>query len=109
MPTVQEVAITEAQFCDPINKGSTRPAMYKGVPLIPFLVVTFCASIASMLMDNPFAWLLILAAVPVMQAISAKDPQQWRLMGLWLWFRVVNLNLSFMVWGCTTYSPINRR
>lgn len=103
LPDSQQVS--EEDFSEPVNKGVTRPAMYHGVPLIPFMCGAFGVGTIAMYLDDPFAWLLVIPVFLVMRSISAHDPQQWRLIGLWLWFRVVNFDFTAWFWGSSTYSP----
>ncbi|WP_371826216.1 type IV secretion system protein VirB3 [Pseudomonas sp. LPH60] len=90
---------------DPLFKGCTRPAMIYGVPTVPLVVVTMVVVLLSV-------WttiLLILIMFPivfVMRMITKHDDQQFRLLGLKFYFRVVNYNHNRRFWKSSTYSPI---
>ena len=91
---------------DPLFKGCTRPAMALGVPATPLVIVTGAVLLLTLLTKLVFA-LSIVPLIIVMRAIAKKDDQQFRLLGLKLWCRVLphhNFNRRF--WRSSAYSPI---
>jgi type IV secretion system protein VirB3 len=91
---------------DPLFKGATRPALYMGVPLMPFLInaATF------MLLSVYFTFLFLPLAVPVfmvMRQMTKSDDQKFRLLGLKARFRLRPFftgSLNF--WHSNAYSPV---
>ncbi|BEV13140.1 VirB3 family type IV secretion system protein (plasmid) [Asticcacaulis sp. DW145] len=70
-------------FRDPIFKGCTRPAMFLGVPMVPFLVVSggfLLAGVWLMYLITPLVSVfLILTYVPLfltLRQITKKDDQR---------------------------------
>ncbi|MDI7776577.1 VirB3 family type IV secretion system protein [Asticcacaulis sp. EMRT-3] len=70
-------------FRDPIFKGCTRPAMFLGVPMMPFLMVTGVCLLAGgwlMYLISPvvslFIGLTYVAIVAVMRQVTRKDDQR---------------------------------
>jgi type IV secretory pathway VirB3-like protein len=91
---------------DPLFKGCTRPALVMGVPMAPLVVVMGVVCMAS-LFTSVFVVLLLVPVIGTMRAVAKKDDQQFRLLGLKLWCRLVphhNFNRGF--WGASTYSPL---
>lgn len=96
---------------DRIFKGCTRPAMKLGVPLVPLVVVVGGCFLAGMwgtvllrsLWPAAFALTLLVGLLTTMRAITKKDDQRFKQMGLWLLLRVGNRNRRF--WGATSYAP----
>jgi type IV secretion system protein VirB3 len=92
------------EFRDAIFKGCTRPALVFGVPVIPLFVVGMAVAILSQL-TNMFVLLLLVPIVLVMAAITRSDDQQYRLLWLRFYCRVVNLNSNAAFWQSSTYAP----
>jgi type IV secretion system protein VirB3 len=99
---------------DPLFKGCTRPAMVFGVPLAPLAVVTGTVVLLA-IWTTLFIGLLLIPIVLVMRIITKSDDQQFRLLGLKIMFRGVNLpllnrlfscNRNDKFWKASTYSPI---
>lgn len=90
---------------DPLFKGCTRPAMVFGVPIVPL-------GIMSGMVLLPAFWLnlLLIGVWPilliVMRAIAAKDDQQFRLLFLKFWCRIVNYNKNSSFWNSSCYAPL---
>ena len=96
------------EFTDPLFKGCTRPAMVLGVPLVPFMVacgsVLILASYTTVLVN-----VLLIPVVLVMNAIARTDDQQFRLIGLKLYCRVVRFNGNARFWKASSYAPLRGR
>jgi type IV secretion system protein VirB3 len=99
-------------FRDPIFKGCTRPAMFLGVPMIPFLVVTGIALLLSMWMYyliSPYVTLLLVFAyIPTvlwMRQITKKDDQRLRQMMMRARMRM-RQRTGRVLWGAYSFSPI---
>lgn len=88
---------------DPLFKGCTRPAMVFGVPIIPFFIVVFGMGFVSILTTVLLNFLTI-GLVYVMRIIVKNDDQRFRILGLWLSFRVQDMNRGF--WKSSAYSPV---
>lgn len=98
-------------FSDPFFKGCTRPAMFMGVPMIPFLLVTGTTMVAGVwlvfLFSAYFALALSFVYAPVllwMRDISKKDDQRLRQMMLRARLRM-RLRAIRSAWGAVSYSP----
>jgi type IV secretion system protein VirB3 len=99
-------------FRDPIFKGCTRPAMFLGVPMVPFLVVSglfLVAGVWLMYLISPvISILIILAYVPLviaMQQITKKDDQ--RLAQLFMRMRMRHRHgHGRKVWNAISYGPL---
>ncbi|OPY76826.1 MAG: Type IV secretion system protein virB3 [Syntrophorhabdus sp. PtaU1.Bin153] len=87
---------------DPLFKGCTRPAMIFGVPVVPLFLVVFGIGFFSILTTVLLNFLTI-GAVYLMRIIVKNDDQRFRIIGLWLYFRVQDLNRGF--WKSAAYSP----
>jgi type IV secretion system protein VirB3 len=99
---------------DPLFKGCTRPAMVFGVPLVPLAVVTGAVVLLAV-WTTLFVALLLLPMMLIMRLITKSDDQQFRLLGLKIMFRGVNLpflnrlfycNRNGKFWKSSAYSPI---
>ncbi len=88
---------------DPLFKGCTRPAMVFGVPIVPLFVVAFTIGFLSILTTVLLNFLTI-GAILIMRMIVKNDDQKFRILGLWLLFRLQDMNRSF--WKGSTYSPV---
>jgi len=78
---------------NPLFRGCTRPAMFLGVPYIPF----FMGAGACMLMAlyfNLFYLLLIPPVIFVMRQMARRDEMIFRLLGLRIQFRIKMRNLQ---------------
>jgi type IV secretory pathway VirB3-like protein len=96
---------------DALFKGATRPALLWGVPIPAFILSIGIPIIIGMwgMLFGGAGYLLIGAlALPILlvcRAIVAKDDQQFRLLGLWLRFRLAT-GASRKFWhGTQTYAP----
>jgi len=96
---------------DTLFKGATRPAMKWGVPLFPFMfsiAVPVLLGLYATVIFSPIWMLLGLLAVPLLlvcRAITAKDDQQFRLLGLKALFRLANGGTRRFWGGTQTYAP----
>lgn len=82
--------------------------MFMGVPLVPLLVVSgatvLIASWTTLLVN-----LLLVPLVIVMGQVTRTDDQQYRLLALWLYCRVVRLNTTYRFWQASTYAPVQHQ
>lgn len=101
---------TLLQLRDPVFKGCTRPAMFAGVPLIPFVLVCGAGTMLAMWGLVIDGWLATLSAavtialVLVMRQMTSRDDQrlhQWLLRAR---LRAGNRNRGF--WGAVSYAAI---
>ena len=70
-----------------VFRGCTRPAMFFGVPYIPFFMV--CGAFLLMAMYFNFFWLFCIpVAIFVMRTMAKKDEMIFRLLGLRLQFKL---------------------
>jgi type IV secretory pathway VirB3-like protein len=81
--------------------------MALGVPMTPLVLVT-----GGVLLLTLFTSLLVsLTLIPIiitMRAIARKDDQQFRLLGLKLWCRVLpHRNLNHRFWQSSAYGPLS--
>ena len=88
---------------DPLFKGCTRPAMVFGVPVIPLFIIAFSIGFLSILTTVLLNFLTI-GAVFSMRMIVKNDDQKFRILGLWLSFRIQDMNRGF--WKSAAYSPV---
>lgn len=99
-------------FRDPIFKACTRPPMFAGVPMIPFLVVTglflLLAVWSFYLVSGYVTLVLAIAYVPLvltMKQITKKDDQRLRQWMMRLQMRV-RQRPGRALWGAISFSPI---
>lgn len=82
--------------------------MFLGVPLVPLIVVSgaivLIASWTTLLVN-----LLLLPVVLVMGQVTRTDDQQYRLIALRLYCRVVHFNANYRFWQASTYAPFVHR
>jgi len=99
------------QYRDPVFRGCTRPPMFLGAPMIPFVLVTGIAILAAML--GLFVSPLIFVGVatvyaPVyawIRAMTKTDDQRLNQLILRLRMRA-RMQASRRFWGALTYVPI---
>jgi len=95
---------------DPVFKGCTRPAMLRGVPLVPFLMVgggMLIPAIWALLASPPLGVGLLLLIIPVfvaMRIITRRDDQ--RLAQYALRLRLVFHQRNRRFWGSHAYLPV---
>lgn len=90
---------------DPVFKGCTRPAMFWGIPLMPF-IATFGAFI---LLSVWFSFLFLIPLPLVlmgMRHVVKDDDQAFRLHALRLRFRLIAFNRNGKFWKASAYGPI---
>lgn len=95
-----------------ISKGATRPAVIKGVPLVPAVVICVpcaMAGFAGMTLLNSLAApvaaaVVIVLALGWMHAVTRKDDQ--RVLQLLRRARLQLQHFNRHVWRCRSYSPI---
>ncbi|PLX76769.1 MAG: type IV secretion system protein VirB3 [Azoarcus sp.] len=99
-------------FRDPIFKGCTRPAMFAGVPMIPFMLVTGLFLLLAVwmfyLVSGYVSLLLVIAYITIvitMREITKKDDQRLRQMMMRARMRV-RQRAGRLLWGAISYSPI---
>ncbi len=80
--------------------------MLLGVPLVPLVFVGgIVALIASFL--GLFWYLLLIPTVLIMSQVTRNDDQRWRLIGLYLRFRLRQRNAK--LWQAAAYAPVRYR
>ncbi len=77
--------------------------MVFGVPIIPLFIVAFSIGFLSILTTVLLNFLTI-GAVFIMRMIVKNDDQKFRIIGLWLSFRLQDMNRVF--WMASAYSPV---
>lgn len=107
MLTATSTNVTRHRFF----KGCTRPAMFIGVPLMPFLLVSGCFLLlivwCMQFVSGYAALMLFLVYVPmllVMRQITKKDDQRLRQMLLRMRMRVRHLNKPY--WQTISFAPL---
>jgi type IV secretion system protein VirB3 len=92
---------------DPLFKGCTRPAMVFGIPIVPLGIVVGVV----ILLAVWITLLITVALIPiifVMRMITKSDDQQFRLLGLKMYCRLIpNTNKNAQFWKASAYSPIS--
>lgn len=78
--------------------------MLFGVPITPLVVVGGSFLLLGVWV-NVLLLILLVPIIVVMRMIAAQDDQQFRLLGLQLYFRMRSLDRSF--WKATCFSPIS--
>jgi len=78
---------------NPLFRGCTRPAMFLGVPYIPFFMGAGTCLLMSMYF-NLYFLLLIPVVILVMRQMARRDEMIFRLLGLRLQFRTRVRNLQ---------------
>jgi len=98
-------------FRDPVFRGCTRPPMFLGAPMVPFILVTGTAILAAMLglFISPYILIAIVTVyAPVyawMRAATKADDQRLNQLVLRLRMRT-RLQASRRFWGAFTYTPV---
>lgn len=92
---------------NPLFRGCTRPAMFMGVPYIPFFMGAGGCLLLAMYFNMLFL-LLIPPVVMVMRHMAKRDEMIFRLLGLRLQFRTRVRNLVDHG-GMWTFSPNSYR
>jgi type IV secretion system protein VirB3 len=99
-------------FRDPIFKGCTRPAMFAGVPMLPFLLVTGTFLILTVwtfyLVSGYLSLFLVTVYIPLcvtMRQVTKKDDQRLHqlLKRTQMRFRQIS---GRALWGAASYAPI---
>jgi type IV secretion system protein VirB3 len=98
---------------DPVFKACTRPSMFAGVPMVPFLVISGLFLLVGMwtLLFINFYVPLVLAMIyfpliAVLRQITKKDDQ--RLKQLFMRSRMrLRHSAGKALWGAVSYSPIS--
>ncbi len=87
---------------NPLFRGCTRPAMFMGVPYIPFFIGAGSCLLMAMYFNLLFL-LLIPVVVFVMRQMARRDEMIFRLLGLRIQFRarVRNLQQNGGMWMFT--------
>lgn len=98
-------------YRDPVFRGATRPPMFLGAPMIPFILVTGLAILAAMLglFVSPFIFIGVLTIyAPIyawMRVVTKTDDQRLNQLILRLRMRA-RMQGSRRFWGALTYTPI---
>lgn len=104
-----------------IHKGATRPALIKGIPLLPAIYLSLGGAIPAMwlwIVGAALKWpalnvcaalvvAAVIAALLWLRRITRKDDQRVR-----QWVIAAQLTLwcsNRRLWGCRSYSPIDYR
>jgi type IV secretory pathway VirB3-like protein len=77
--------------------------MFFGVPIMPLFVVVFIVAFLSILTTVLLNFLSI-PLILIMRTIVKSDDQKFRIIGLWILFRVQDMNRGF--WKTAAYSPV---
>lgn len=96
------------EFRDVVFKGCTRPAMKFGVPIIPLVVACIATAVLAQI-TTILTLGLIVPVVLVMGQITRTDDQQYRLLWLRFYCRVIQLNRNAAFWQASTYAPVKYR
>lgn len=91
-------------------RGCTRPAMFLGVPVLPFFIgAGGCLLLA--LYINLFLLALMPLVILIMAQMAKRDEMIFRLYGLSLWMRmgVRNLSLNRGAWAFSPNPPRRRK
>lgn len=75
-------------------RGCTRPAMFLGVPYMPFFMVSAVIILVSFWVQNMFLLVLLPIAIFVMRQMARRDEMIFRLLGLRLQARLRMRNLD---------------
>ena len=99
-------------FRDPIFRGCTRPAMFAGVPMIPFLLITGAFLLLSVwtfyLISGDVSLFLCMVYLPLLAAmreVTKKDDQRLRQLMMRLKMRQPQ-RAARQMWGAISYSPL---
>jgi type IV secretion system protein VirB3 len=98
-------------FRDPVFRGCTRPPMFLGAPMVPFILVTGIAILAAMLglFVNAFISVAVVTVyAPIyawMRIITKSDDQRLNQMILRLRLRL-RMQGAHRLWSAVTYTPI---
>lgn len=105
--TAASTTVTRHRFF----KGCTRPAMFIGIPLMPFLLVSGCFLLLIVwfmqFVSGYAAFMLFLVYVPillVMRQITKKDDQRLRQMLLRARMRLRHANKPY--WQTISFAPL---
>lgn len=91
-------------------RGCTRPAMFLGVPVVPFFIgAGGCLLLA--LYINLFLLVLLPLVIAVMAQMAKRDEMVFRLLGLNLWLRIGVRNLAHnrRAWAFSPNEPRRRK
>ena len=98
-------------YRDPVFRGCTRPPMFLGVPMIPFILLTGFAVLAGMLLLflNALLTILVIALyLPIfvwMRMATRQDDQRLHQLMLRLRMRA-RMSGARSHWGALTYTPL---
>lgn len=92
---------------NPLFRGCTRPAMFLGVPYVPFFMGAGTCLLMSMYF-NLYFLLLIPLVILVMRQMARRDEMIFRLLGLRMQFRTKVRNLQDND-GMWTFTPNSYR
>jgi type IV secretion system protein VirB3 len=85
-------------------RGCTRPAMFLGVPVMPFFAGVGAVLLITVWSRNYFLIAFIPVVIFIMRAMAKRDEMIFRLMGLKLQFRLRTRNIRDHG-GMWVYSP----
>jgi type IV secretion system protein VirB3 len=99
-------------FRDPIFRGCTRPAMFLGVPLVPFLIATAAFALPMLwtfyLLSAYVSLFLVMAYIPVlltMREVTKRDDQRLRQLLMRAAMRI-RQRKARRFWSASSYSPL---
>ena len=98
-------------YCDPVFRGATRPAMFLGTPMVPFILLTGLAMMVAMLglFLTPYIPIgVITVYVPIyawMRVVTKADDQRLNQLLLRLRMRA-RLGAGRRYWGALTFVPL---
>lgn len=99
-------------FSDPIFRGCTRPAMFAGVPMVPFLLVTGAFMILAVwifyFLTPYLALFVVMAYIPIlitMRQVTKRDDQRLRQLLLRARMRFGQQSAR-QLWGAISFSPL---
>ncbi|HWU49538.1 MAG TPA: VirB3 family type IV secretion system protein [Asticcacaulis sp.] len=99
-------------YRDPVFRGATRPPMFLGVPMIPFILITGAAVLIGMLLLFVHALLTVLVIalyLPLfvwMRMKTRQDDQRLHQLMLRLRLRA-RMSGARRYWGALTFTPLN--
>lgn len=99
-------------YRDPVFRGATRPPMFLGVPMIPFILITGTAVLIGMLLlfVHPLLTVLVIALyLPLfvwMRMKTRQDDQRLHQLMLRLRLRA-RMSGARRYWGALTFTPSN--
>lgn len=95
---------TEDVTTDVLFVGLTRPATAFGIPYAAFMIEFMAALIVFLGTGNPLHLSVIVPMHGILYLISAKDPQIFEAIAIWL--KTSSRCVNFDFWGARSFSPL---